>query len=87
MNIMSAGKDEKKKNLLKLDKHEPNSLYRCPAVGDLYGTGIKIWAGFGPVGITEKKIFGPIMSKFLGCFFQVSLAKKIKNIVASALKS
>ena len=58
MNMMSAGKDEKKKNLLKLDKHEPNSLYRSPAVGDLYGTGIKIWAGFGPVGITEKKYLG-----------------------------
>ena len=24
-------------------------------VGDFYGTGIEIWAGFGPVGITEKK--------------------------------
>ena len=23
-------------------------------VGDFYGTGIEIWAGFGPVGITEK---------------------------------
>jgi hypothetical protein len=28
-------------------------------VGDFYGTGIEIWAGFGPVGIIEKKI-GPI---------------------------
>jgi hypothetical protein len=27
-------------------------------VGDFYGTGIEIWAGFRPVGITEKKI-GP----------------------------
>ena len=24
-------------------------------MGDFYGTGIEIWAGFGPVGITEKK--------------------------------
>ena len=24
-------------------------------VGDFYGTEIEIWAGFGPVGITEKK--------------------------------
>ena len=32
-------------------------------VGDFYGTGIEIWAGFGPVGITEKKI-GLIMSNF-----------------------
>ena len=27
-------------------------------VGDFYGTRIEIWAGFGPVGITEKKTFG-----------------------------
>ena len=26
-------------------------------VGDFHGTGIEIWAGFGPVGITEKKNF------------------------------
>ena len=39
-------------------------------MGDFYGTGIEIWPGFGLVGITEKKI-GPIMSKFLGWFFQV----------------
>ena len=30
--------------------------------GSFYGTGIEIWAGFGPVGITEKN--GPIMSNF-----------------------
>ena len=24
-------------------------------MGDFYGTGIEIWAGFGPVGITGKK--------------------------------
>jgi len=24
-------------------------------VGDFYGTGIKSWAGFGPIGSTEKK--------------------------------
>ena len=24
-------------------------------VGDFYGTRIEIWAGFGPVGITENK--------------------------------
>ena len=32
-------------------------------VGDLYGIGIEIWAGFKPVGNTEKKI-RPIMSNF-----------------------
>ena len=36
---------------------------RSPAVGGFYGTGIEIWAGFGLVGITEKKI-GMIMSNF-----------------------
>ena len=25
-------------------------------MGDFYGTGIKIWAGFGPVGITGKRV-------------------------------
>ena len=44
-------------------------------VGDFYGTGIEIWAGFGPGGITEKKRFGPIMSNFLGRFFQVFVGK------------
>ena len=24
-------------------------------MGDFFGTGIEIWAGFGPVGITDKK--------------------------------
>ena len=52
-------------------------------MGDFYGTGIKIWAGFGPVGITEKKIwanyeqiFRPVFSSFRG---QKKI--KIKNIV------
>ena len=26
-------------------------------MGDFYGTGIEIWAGFGPVVITEKEIW------------------------------
>ena len=64
------------------------SLERSPSVGDFYGTGIEILAGFGPVGITEKKTFGPIMSNFWGRFFKFSrVEKKIKNIVTSALKS
>ena len=45
-------------------------------MGDFYGTGIEIWAGFGPVGITEKKLFGWIMSNILGRFFQVFMGKK-----------
>ena len=47
-------------------------------MGDFYGKGIEIWAGIRPVGITEKKRFGPIMSNFLGRFFQVFMGKKIK---------
>ena len=31
------------------------SLQRSLAVGDFYGTGIGIWAGFGLFGSTEKK--------------------------------
>jgi hypothetical protein len=47
--------------------------------GRFYGTGIDIWAGFGPVGITEKKnwadyeqLFRPFFSSFHG-------QKKFKN--------
>ena len=44
---------------------------------NFYGTGIQIWAGVGPVGITEKKkIFGPIMSNFWGWFFHVFMGQK-----------
>ena len=31
---------------------------------DFYGTGIEIWAGFGPIGSTEKNVSGQIMSNF-----------------------
>ena len=46
-----------------------------------------IWAGFGPIGNTEKK-FGPIVSKFEDGFFMFLGAKKFffENVVASALK-
>jgi len=39
------------------------SLYRSRARRHFYGTENEIWAGFGPVGSTEKKI-EPIMSIF-----------------------
>ena len=45
-------------------------------MGDFYGTGIKIWAGFGPVGITEKKheqLLRPVFSSFHG-------KKKLKTL-------
>ena len=47
------------------------SLYISHAVSNFYRTGIEIWAGFGPIGSTEKKGSGPIMSNFWGCFFHV----------------
>ena len=37
-------------------------------MGDLYGTGIEIWAGFGPVGITEKKKFGQLFRLVFSSF-------------------
>ena len=43
-------------------------------MGDFYGIGIEIWAGFGPVGITEKKIWADY--ELLGLFFKFSWAKK-----------
>ena len=37
--------------------HVPaKSLKRSPTLGDFYGTGIEIRAGFGPIGSTEKKM-------------------------------
>ena len=30
-------------------------------MGDFYGTGIEIWSGFGPVGITEKKNYEQLL--------------------------
>ena len=47
-------------------------------MGDFYGTGIEIWAGFGPVAITEKNI-GADYEKLLRPFFQVFVVKKIKK--------
>ena len=35
---------------------------------DFYGTGIEIWAGFGLVGITEKKICNAILNGALEVF-------------------
>ena len=44
-------------------KYLPKSLYRSRGGRHFYGTENEIWASFGPVGNTEKKI-GPIMSDF-----------------------
>ena len=41
---------------------DSKSLERSPAVGDFYGTGIEIWAGFGPV----RQLLRPVFSCFHG---------------------
>ena len=58
-------------------------------MGDFYETGIEIWTGFGPVGITEEKkkiwvYYEQLFPSFQG---QKKRKKNIKKIVASALKS
>ena len=58
-------------------------------MGDFYGTGIEIWAGFGPVGNTEKKVWADY-EQLLRVVFSTFLGQKkyiFENIVASALKS
>ena len=53
-----------------------------------YGTEIDIRAGFGPVGITEKKThLGQLFATFEAGFFKFSWAKKNINNILSALKS
>ena len=52
------------------------SLERSPSVGDFYGTGIEILAGFGPVGITEKKNIWADYEQLLRPFFQVFAGRK-----------
>ena len=52
------------------------SQYRSRAGSHFYGTEYEIWADFGPVGNTEKKVGGPIMSNFWGRFFHVFRGKK-----------
>ena len=46
-----------------------------PAVGDFYGTGIEIQAGFGPIGITEKLNWANY-EQLLRPFFKVFMDKK-----------
>ena len=63
------------KNFHSLGYYCSYNLYSC-LVSNFYRTEIEIWAGFGPVGNTEKNI-GPIMNNFWGFFFMFSWAKKI----------
>ena len=46
------------------------SLYISCAADNFYGTDIEIWAGFGPVGSTEKKI-GTYYEQFLKAVFLI----------------
>ena len=69
----------------------PKSLYISPAVTNFYGTEIEIFAGFGPVGNTEKKIWADyeqLLRAVSPCFHgQNKILIFLLNIVASALKS
>ena len=59
-------------------------------MGDFYGTGIEICAGFGPVGITGKKKIWADYEQLFRLLFYVFMGKKgffFLNIVASALKA
>ena len=46
-------------------------------MGDFYGTEIEIWAGFGPVGITEIK---RIWADYEQLFRPVFMGKKLKTL-------
>ena len=53
---------------------------RSPAVGDFYGTGIEIWAGFRPVGNTEKKIWADYEQLLRAVFSCFHGQKKLKTL-------
>ena len=57
--VLTTEKEEQSRKLI------PKSLERSPAVGDFYGTGIEIWAGFGPV----RQLLRPVFSCFHGQIF------------------
>ena len=63
MTIVAKPQNLKKKGLL------PKSLYRNRTGRHFYGTENEIWAGFRPVGNTEKKIGGWLWATFEGVFF------------------
>ena len=53
-----------------------NAYLLVSAGRHFYGTENVIWAGFGPIGNTEKKKLGPIMSTIEDGFFMFSVQKK-----------
>ena len=64
MTIVVKPQNLKKKGLL------PKSLYRSRTGRHFYGTENEIWAGFGPVGNTEKTIWAKY-EQLLRAFFHV----------------
>ena len=76
----------------KAERLQPTSLYRSRAGIYFYGTENEIWAGFRPVGNTEKKMGADYEQLLMVVFFHVFRGKIIignffKNILASELKS
>ena len=59
-------------------------IEKSRAVGDFYGTGIEIWAGFGPIGRTEKRVLADY-EQVLRVFFHVFRGKKNVKIVLKTL--
>ena len=55
------------------------SLYISHKVTNFYGTEIEIWAGFGPVGNTEKIILGRLYEQLLRAVFSCFQGQKIFN--------
>ena len=53
---------------LSLELPQPKSLYRSRAGRHFYGTENEIWAGFGPVGITEKTFLANYEQLFRAVF-------------------
>ena len=68
----------------------PKSLYISHVVSNFYWTEIEIWAGFGPVGNTEKNWadYEKLLRSVFSCFQGQNFFKTIfKHILVSALKS
>ena len=56
-----------------IQSRQSKSLQRSRAVGDFYGTGIEIWAGFGPV----RQLLRPVFSCFHG---QKKILKTLQTV-------
>ena len=62
-------------NLAKYRQHQSH-FYKSHAGKHFYGTENDIWAGFEPVGNSEKKNGGRLLATFEGVLFMFSGAKK-----------